>query len=503
MIRVAICQFGEEANTFSSGCLEMDDLCPNGWVPGDRVQQQFAGTRTYICGALDAIRDAGATAVPMAIPAANGANFVAGPILSRACLEEATERICRELSRRREEYDCIFFAMHGAACADGTEDVEGHVLSAVRKAVGQVKIMSSLDLHGNITPQMVSLSDGFIGLKTVPHMDCYDAGYQAARMLCRTMDGQIRPVMALRRLPLLVSAPMGSTLQGTAREVKEHFAQYAQTHGLLDACFFHGFSSTDRACSSASVLVVADGYVPDREADELADFVWQRRDGFVCSSLSAREAVDQALTQIKDGYVVINESSDNPGSGCPGDATHLLRELIYRDLPRSIMGPVYDPAAAKVCHSHKVGDRFALEVGGHKEPISGAPLQLEQVELLALCDGNFVSASPVNKGVRMCFGPSARLKAGNVEFIVVSERFQTFDDRPFLMTGCNMRNYSIVGLKSMNHFRGYFAPVADAIVSADTPGLRPANLKNLDYQQVLRPIYPLDEDTQYRGKWPQ
>ena len=493
MIRVAIIQFGEETNTFVPGQLELSDLIPNGWVPAQQVEAQFAGTKTYIGGALAAIRDYGAVAVPMDIPAANGANFVAGAILSAHCIKEAAEHICAELTRRRNEYDCIFFAMHGAAASVADEDVESYMLRAVRDAVGDIKIMSSLDLHGNITEEMVCLSDGYIGLKTVPHTDCFDAGYQAAHLLLRTVDGKVDPKMALYRLPLLVSSASGSTLEGTARAVKEHFEAYAKEHSLLDATFFHGFSSTDRPCSCASVLAVADGYVPEQAARELAEYVWSQREGFSPHSLSAEEAVDEALKLVKEGYVVINECSDNPGSGCPGDTTFLLRELVKRDLPRSIMGQLVDPEAAAVCHSHSIGDRFTLSIGGKAVPELDRPL-IAEVELLALSDGSFVSVSPVNAGVTMRFGPSARVKLGNVELTVVSERFQTFDDRPFLMLGCNMADYSIVGLKSMNHFRAYFAPIADGIVTADTPGLRPANIKNAFFKQVNRPIYPLDED---------
>jgi len=498
MIRVAICQFGEETNTFVTKKVQMQDLCPNGWVPGEQVTSYFSGTQTYICGALQALADQGAAAVPMDIPAANGCNFIASGILSGDCLRTVVRRICAELKCRRVEYDCVFFAMHGAACAEIDEDVESYVLREIRKEIGDVKIMSSLDLHGNITEEMVRLSDGYIGLKTVPHTDCFEAGYRAAEMLCRTMRGEIHPRMALRRLPILISSSAGSTLSGVAKEIKEYFAQYAKKQNLLDVSFFHGFSSTDRKCSCASVLVTADGYVPNQEADVLAQYIWAHRDGFLAPSLSAEEAVDLALKKVRDGYVVINESSDNPGSGCPGDATHLLREFLKRDLPRCIMGPLFDPEAAAICHQHEIGDHFPLEVGGHTEPIAGEPLVFADVELLALSDGAFISASPVNQGVAMNFGASARLRAGNVEFILVSQRFQTFDDRPFLMTGCNMKDYSIVGLKSMNHFRGYFAPIADGIVTADTPGLRPANLKMIDYRHVNRPIFPLDADVEYK-----
>ena len=44
---------------------------------------------------------------------------------------------------------------------------------------------------------------------------------------------------------------------------------------------------------------------------------------------SAEEAVAHAL-EFAEGPIIINESSDNPGGGTPGDGTHLLRELLKR-----------------------------------------------------------------------------------------------------------------------------------------------------------------------------
>lgn len=505
MIRVAICQFGEETNSFCKGRSTLKDLCPpdGRWCLGSEVEKMNLGTKTYICGALEAIRDMGAEAVPMDYPKFNGGNFLAGASMTAECVTDAVCRICDELRRRREEYDCIFFSMHGAAVSDLTDDVESYVLQEVRKVVGDMKIMGSLDNHANLSEEMVRLSDGFIGTKTVPHVDIYEAGYAAAEMLIRTVRGEIRPQMALRCLPMLTPGALGSTLGGVSKEIKDHMQAYAEEHGLLDATLFRGFSSADCACSGASVLVVADGYVPDREADELARFVWERREGFLGESNTAQQAVDKALALVKNGYVVINEGSDNPGAGCPGDGTHLLRELLRCDLPGSILGPLFDPEAARVCHTHAVGDRFPLTVGGHTYPeLFGAPLELTEVTLLGLSDGDFLSDSPVNHGVTMHFGPSARLRAGNVEFVVVSALFQAFDDNVFRITGADMADYRVVCVKSANHFRAYFVPRADGIVGADTPGLNPIDLTQLTYRRVPRPIFPLDEDACYDGTWP-
>jgi len=505
MIRVAICQFGEETNCFVNGRATLRDLCPptGRWCLSSEVEEVHRNTQTYIGGALDAIRDLGCKAVPLDFPKMNGANFLAGPIMTRECVIDAVGRICDELRRRRDEYDCLFLSMHGAAVSELTEDVETYTLSEVRKVVGDLKIMGSLDNHGNLTDEMVRLSDGYIGTKTVPHTDIYEAGYRAASMLIRTVRGEIDPKMALRRLPLLSFWPAGTTLDGIPKEIREYLADYVQRHGLLDATFFQGFSSADCACTGASVLVVADGYVPDKEAEELAFYVWERREGYRAESCTAAEAIDKALAMVKDRFVVLFEGSDNPGSGCPGDGTHLLREFVTRNLPRTIMGPIYDPQAAAICHTHKIGDRFPIQVGGNTQPeIFGAPLEFKEAELLGLADGKYISTSPVNLGLQMDFGPTARLRAGNVEFIVVSACFQTFDNNAFLMTGCDMKNYDIVGLKSAQHFKAYFGSRMDGSIAANTPGLRPAGGSGLNFKHVPRPIFPLDDDAVYDGHWP-
>ena len=80
---------------------------------------------------------------------------------------------------------------------------------------------------------------------------------------------------------------------------------------------------------------------------------------------------------------------------------------------------------------------------------------------------------------------------------VLIENIGTAIDGNFLMTGADMADYRIVGLKSMNHFRAYFLPIADGIVTADTPSSYPADLNALPFRNISRPIYPLDPNTEY------
>lgn len=495
---ILLCQFGNETNTFSPGRLDFEKLAPKGWTAGEAVLQEFSGTRTYLGGALDAIRDAGETPLPIDL-VTNSGNFGAGPLMTGECAKTVMDRVCACLEEKKGLFDGIYFAIHGAGCCELDEDLEGYTLRRVRQIVGpDMPIMCSLDLHANMTQEVARLANAVFAIKEVPHTDCYDAGYRAVKHLIARLRGTEDPQMALCRIPLLISPVLGSTLTGPGKQVREHFAQYCKEHGLLDCSFLHGFSAADCSCSSSSVVVVADGYRPEAHAKTLARYVWQLREQFVKADVpDAAGAVEAARLAGKGGYVVVNEASDNPGSGGPGDATHLLRELLRRDLPGSIMGPLFDPETAAFLHTCREGDRVDIRLGGRTMPLAGEPLEIRDAEILTLSDGHYVSAAPLNKGVAMSYGKTARLRKGNVEFIVVSVRYQTLDDRSFLMAGADLSNYRIVGLKSMNHFRGFFTSRADAIITADTPGARPANLALYPYRYVQRPIYPLDPQLQW------
>ena len=493
-MKILICQFGNETNSFSLGKTTWETLVPHGWIAGKDVLPQFEGTATYVGGALRAMREEGVDPLPIDL-ATKGGNFGAGPTMAMECAEYAMDHITAEVKEHLHEIDGVFFAVHGAGCTDKENDLEAYCFRRMRSVIGDMPMVSSLDAHANVSHEMVALSDGLFGIKTVPHVDCEEAGYRAAKTLIGKLSGKLQPKMALCKLPLLIPATTGCTLSGAGKEILDYNREYREKNGLLDVTFFFGFSATDTPSSSCSVLVVADGYTPTKEAEELAAFAWERRYEFEGESLSCKEALDRADSLVKDGYVVVNEASDNPGGGAPGDSTHLLREMLKRNQKGYVMGPVTDPETVSFIHAnHRVGDRITIAVGGKTDPRAGEPMLLEDAEIVNLCNGKLISAAPINRGVAMDYGKTVRLRQGNVEVILVSDRFQVYDDRPFLMTGCDLSQAKVLGLKSMNHFKGYFQHTADAIVTADPPGACPINLKQYPYKNLTHPILPLDDE---------
>ena len=99
--------------------------------------------------------------------------------------------------------DGVYICEHGGAIATHTHDPDGEVFSLVRKVVGAtVPIVTTLDLHANVSEIMMSNADILIGYRTNPHVDLFERGEEAARLLLELFDG-IKPTKHRVRLPLV------------------------------------------------------------------------------------------------------------------------------------------------------------------------------------------------------------------------------------------------------------------------------------------------------------
>src|SRR5690348_2227850 len=90
--------------------------------------------------------------------------------------------------RRALPVDAVLLALHGALVADGTPDVEGEVLQALRGLLGpDTPLVATLDLHANITAHMVRTADAFVLYHTAPHIDVFETGQRGAAVLRRIL----------------------------------------------------------------------------------------------------------------------------------------------------------------------------------------------------------------------------------------------------------------------------------------------------------------------------
>lgn len=487
-MRIATGGFYHETNSFGN-VLVTQDVLEAASSEGQGWYARHRGVRRYNGGFIDEAEALGVECVPTLMCDM----LPCGPTVHETFVY-ARDRLAELLHSeyQKKPYDAIALVLHGAGSAEGYEDVEGEILRAVWAKMGhEIPIGIVLDLHGNITEEMIALSDIAIGVKCYPHVDEYDSARVMFRQLCSIAQTGKRPYKRLVRLPWYLTPAQGSTLTGAAHRMQQQCIRHEEADPqLISAAFFHGFPYDDVPHAGVSVLTMAQTQESaDRNAKELARYAWEHREDFAVPLNSAETAVTLAL-DAEEYPVLIHESSDNPGGGTPADGTYLLRELLRRDAP-SAFGYIYDPEVVAQAVKAGVGAKICCRLGGKTDRYHGDPIELTDAYIKTISDGRFVVKNPMGKGNRLTLGVTVCLAVGQVSIIVGSEgRLQTYDDNPFLLGGVDWRETKILAIKSSQHFKGWWAGKVPLIIPCESPGIQTADLSALPFQNLNREYYP-------------
>lgn len=487
-MRFLIGQLMHETNTFSNVTTTEAAFRQREWAYGEAFGANHRGVRSFVGGMLDEAARLGIEAVPVF-----GAAAVPSGIIARTAFERLKQELLLGIEAAGT-FDAICLALHGAGVAEGVDDIEGDLLRAVRERIGKaVPLVVTLDLHANLTPLMVEHADLLIGNLEYPHIDSYERGQEAVGLASRIVTGDIHPVMHMAKPPLLI--PTIGTAFEPIRSINKYCREAeASSINLLNCTFYHGFSYADVPEAGIAVLVIANGdrKLAERTAEKLAAKVIELKPQFYPKHPSPKEGIELAL-RSEARPIVLNETSDNPGAGTPGDGTYLLRAMLERRLSEACFAFIYDPQTAEQAHAAGVGATIDIRLGGKTDELHGAPLEL-RAYVKALTDGQFVTTSPMGRGTRSDLGKSARLQTDGLDFIVCSVRNQVFDEQIFLLHGIDVRAKKIVGLKSSHHFRAAFEPLCERIITVDSPGLSMFDFTAFRFERVRRPIFPLDRE---------
>ena len=398
---------------------------------------------------------------------------------------------------KQHSFDGLLLGLHGAMDLDFCEDGEGELLCRIRSVVGEeMPIAITLDPHANVSKQMCALADIIVSFKTYPHIDMRKTGRQAGEILHRAMAGEIKPRTIRVSRPMLEEVNGGRTDIGPMIERISRARVYEEQPDVFAVSINAGFASADVAEVGPTVLVTGQGDLTAHTAfaETIADDIWNRRHDVLNDYLSVEEAAAIAATYEPDeGPLVIADYADNPGAGGYGDSTELLRALLEAGVRNACFGPMVDGEISQELRSAVIGERVHIMLGGKTDPrFGGGPLALE-AELVSLSDGRFTGDGPMIHGLSGSFGPSAVLRIGGVDVLVVTIARQILDLQQFRTFGIEPQRKHIVALKSMQHFRAAFDPIAGQVIVCDSGALCTPRYDRLPYRNVPRPIFPLDE----------
>jgi microcystin degradation protein MlrC len=497
-MRIALAGFNHETNTFHPRPTTLADFHgPQGtWWVGEEIITHAGGTRSVLGGMLDVARDEGWDLVPIF--------FAMHPPTTGLITGEAVEAVRAAIVEpiAPDRFDGILLHLHGAACSETLPDPEAIILRDVRRAVGPyVPIVVVFDLHANIGTEWAEHANAIVGYKTAPHTDFYERGVEGARLLGRAARGEIRPVVAVEKPPVLIKSGLMSMTTAPLALIKppmfwlmSRAFELERQPGILNVSIAAGFGDADSPTTGMTTLVTTDGDrgLAQKHARELSQLAWRLRRGtqteLVLTPVDV--AIDRAV-HAREWPVILADQGNNTAGGSPGDGTAILAGLKAVGWPDAALF-IADPEAVEAAWAAGVGQEVDLVVGGKNEPTNGEPVAMRaRVRLIADLVVDFVTGDHEAR-----LGRSAVVRAGQTDVVLTQYPSTQTTPAYFRAAGIEPRDRRIVVVQSAHLFRAAFEVherIPKMIIEVDTPGITSPNTTRFSYEHVRRPIFPLDD----------
>ncbi|MBL8382883.1 MAG: M81 family metallopeptidase [Burkholderiales bacterium] len=499
-MRVVIARMQHETNTFSPVPTPLAAFgTGNGAGPyyGRDAERAMTGARVAMGAMLDAARARGCAIVtPLAAMA-----YPSAPVQA-AAYTRMCDAICDAVAAG---CDAILLDLHGAMVAENSDDGEGDLLERIRALAPDTPLAVALDLHANVSPKMVAHADILVGYKTYPHIDMYETGEHAARLLFDMVDGRSRPVLGYAHARVLAQTLEMNTNRAAMKAALDGARWREQDAGILACSVFGGFPQADTAAAGMSVVVVADARrrggaaLAQRTADWGADFLWSRRAAFIFHQEPLADSIvraRRAAARANGRPVILMDHGDNVMSGGTCDTIDVLGAALDAGFDGIVVGPTCDPQAVAQMAAAGIGAEVSLMLG-NRTPMPGIGLDAPRPLALTgrvrmLSDGTYTVRGPIFTGDTMYMGRTAVLDTGRAQIVVTSQPHEPLDLGCFTSVGIDPGAARFLVLKSRMYFRPVFEPLAAAVVPCASAGVTSSDNAIFRFSRVRRPIYPLD-----------
>lgn len=426
-------------------------------------------------------------------------------LVARAAYEGLRDEILGQLQAALP-VDAVVLGLHGAMVAQGYLDAEGDLLARVRAMVGpDVLVCAELDPHSHLTAKRVAAADFFVAFKEFPHTDFVERAEDLWRIVADTLDGLVRPVMAVFDCRMIDIFP-------TSREPMRGFvdrmlAMEAGDPRVLSLSAIHGFMAGDVPEMGTKMIAVTDGdaALGAEIAERLGRELFAHRGRHMMPQVGVTDAVAQAMAAADgpavQGPVVIADMWDNPGGGTAGDATVVLKELMAGGATGVALGTIWDPMAVQLCFVAGEGAELALRFGAKSAPLTGEPVdaRVRVIRLEPEAAMQFgESVVPFGRAARIALLDGKGVDCG-IEVILNTVRAQSYDPSLFTALGIDPLAARILVIKSTNHFYAAFQPIAAEIIYCAAGKPYPNDPATTPYLHVRRDIWPRVADPFAKG----
>jgi len=489
-MKIVIAMMKHETNTFSPIVTDWNRFENWGAYFGRKAFQAYENTGMPMAAYINLAQKIKADIVtPVA------AEAMPSGIVTADAYHRMSDAICEAIDAG---CDLALLDLHGAMVAETTMDGEGTLLEKIRSIAPSLPIAVTCDFHCNLTRKMVDNCTALIGYKTYPHVDMYEVGLQVGKIVMDYMEGKTHPVMVHQQIPLLAHTLKQGTDDQPVKSLITACREAEKSESILAATFFGGFPLADIPDAGVSTIIIADKdkKAAKEKAREIAELAWHQKKTFVYHCKSLSESVKQAK-QLNDYPVILLDHEDNCESGGTQDVMAVIKELMDQEVDGVAVAAVYDPDAVKKMQQAGVGAQITLSLGGKiaipSLDLPGKPLKLKG-SVKVLTDGQWTVHGPMYTGVNVDMGPTALFDTGKIKIVVVSLHHEPWDIGVFTSVGIQPQHEKFLLLKSRIHYRAGFAPIGKQTLHCDGEGVTTSRNELLNYQNLRRPIYPLDKE---------
>lgn len=496
--RVVVAEISHETNVFAALPTTFADFEAAGLVYGANCFAGAAGTNSAFGGFMRGAEREDIDLVPLCSVWATPSGIVTADAADR--LDDILVNGLKA-ALVSGPVDGVLLALHGAMVTETDRDGDGRLLETARAIVGpDVPIVSTLDLHANISTRMVAAADVLIGYDTYPHIDMADRADEACSVLTRIIRGEISPIPALVKPPMLPTSQRMPTANDPMRSLIARAHEIEASEDVINVTIAGGFPPADVEEAGFSVLVTTNNSaeLAGRLATEIARLAWETRDGFLGGVTSFEEAAGMLVNHDREKPLLIVDIGDNPWTGGPGDSAELLRFLLGHGIENAALALIRDPESVARCLDAGPGAWVDLRLGAKTDRLHGDPLDVKAYVRM-ISNGRYVNEGPMMAGVPVNLETTAIIVVGpnaperGISVLVTSRAETPIDLNAFRTHGIEPTRLKVIALKGKGHFRAAFEPIVDRVVLVEGPGITGADLSRLPFSHLRRPIWPIDE----------
>lgn len=484
--RIGVLGIIHESNTFLDGVTDLEDF--RLLRTGEEFRAYSVGKHNPTAAFFKELAETDIEAVPLIIASASPAGQVTDRALDHLWAQ------AEELIAAAGPLDGLLVSLHGAGVNESRPDMDGWLLTQMRRVLGPDRLLfCTLDPHANLSPAMVDHCDAVLSYRENPHLDSYQRGEELARLMIRTLHGEVRPVVAGAFPPVAINIERQHTGSEPLRSVITLLDEVRSRPGILSVSVNFGFPYADVREMGTSFLVVADEdkTLAQSCADELATWLLENRERFRGEMITPEEAIKRARTM--PAPVGLLDMGDNIGGGSCADSTVLAHLCQQADNLRSFIF-LMDAESAAAAREAGVGSRITLRMGGKTADSPAPPVEAE-VTVVSLHDGAFEERE-VRHGGRALFdmGPTAVVRTDRgLTVMLGSRRCEPYSLQQLLVCGINPEDFDVIIIKGVHAPLGGYASVCPAFIRVNTPGVTTADMDALTYHHRRKPLFPFEE----------